>query len=446
MKSITPISLLSMGLLLGVGAASHAQTTAATRNGFEGVTNPVPAGQTPTAGPTDVLTSTIQPAGPRMPNNNSFFNIEGGTMPRLTGTAPNQIDVRSYGLLRFDLAALKSTLATAFGSSLYSFTSIKLILTQSNAAFTLGGFINLYYTSDDTTDIKSSTPFKYPGDGVFYTGNPFVPVQTPTIIPAGKEFLRSYEFVQDAFTFPSNGSGKQDVIEVLTGSKGSSDLALKIVNGTTTTLSIDPDNIANTDPNIAATYEGQTGFFSTNTTTNQNRNLYYAPYIQVTAVAGAAFGGQLKIDALPSVLVGKTPPTATLEFRKVGGGSTIVKNVALSPDLSFYVSGIPAGTYNIGVKTPNTLRRILTNVSTGTGAVALAFPTLLSGDVNNSNTVDVDDLTLLLNAYNTAVPSPQYLPAADFNLSGTVDVDDLTLLLNNYNTTGAMFPAGRARK
>ncbi len=69
--------------------------------------------------------------------------------------------------------------------------------------------------------------------------------------------------------------------------------------------------------------------------------------------------------------------------------------------------------------------------------------TLLVGDVNGSNKIDVDDLTALLTVYNTQLGDGQYLPNADLNLDYSINVDDLTLLLHNYNTTGAAKPGKR---
>jgi hypothetical protein len=56
----------------------------------------------------------------------------------------------------------------------------------------------------------------------------------------------------------------------------------------------------------------------------------------------------------------------------------------------------------------------------------------LPGDANKSGTVDVADLTLLLNNYNKA---GMIWANGDFTGDGAVNVADLTALLNNYNKT-----------
>ena len=51
----------------------------------------------------------------------------------------------------------------------------------------------------------------------------------------------------------------------------------------------------------------------------------------------------------------------------------------------------------------------------------------LPGDVNNDNTVNITDLSILLSNYNQS-----YSPA-DFNSDGIVSILDLSILLSNYN-------------
>ncbi len=63
---------------------------------------------------------------------------------------------------------------------------------------------------------------------------------------------------------------------------------------------------------------------------------------------------------------------------------------------------------------------------------------LPGGDADNSNTVDVDNTTAVLNAYNSTTTAQT--AGADGDGSGSIDVDDLTLVLNHYNTTGASEP------
>src|SRR6266550_603072 len=53
----------------------------------------------------------------------------------------------------------------------------------------------------------------------------------------------------------------------------------------------------------------------------------------------------------------------------------------------------------------------------------------LPGDLNNDNTVNVTDLSILLSNYGTTSSS------ADINSDGTVNVLDMSILLSNYGKT-----------
>jgi hypothetical protein len=75
-------------------------------------------------------------------------------------------------------------------------------------------------------------------------------------------------------------------------------------------------------------------------------------------------------------------------------------------------------------------------LTTLTGPVAILEPVFLLGDANKDGTVNVADLTLLLNNYNK---TGMVWADGDFDYDGTVNVADLTALLDNYNrTSGAV--------
>ena len=64
---------------------------------------------------------------------------------------------------------------------------------------------------------------------------------------------------------------------------------------------------------------------------------------------------------------------------------------------------------------------------------------LLPGDANNDGTVDINDLTIVLNNYGrTGMTWSQ----GEFTGGGTVDINDLTIVLANYNTSLGSSAAG----
>ena len=104
---------------------------------------------------------------------------------------------------------------------------------------------------------------------------------------------------------------------------------------------------------------------------------------------------------------------------------------------TFSISGIPTGNYSLQIKGPTSLA---TAQSLSLAADALnVTTTLLAGDADNSNTCDVLDFGILVNAYGSLLSDPTsgYDPQADFNNDGAVDVLDFGLLVNVYGQSGA---------
>ncbi len=186
MKRIPFMTLANLGLLtMGVaGLAAADDFTVATRNGaYPAGTAPLTPSATATsssipAGPTDILNGAYYRALPATPASGTtparpyangpttgssgynFFDVEG----KLPGGAPANAKFAGYGLLRFDLTGIKSQLAAHYGATPYAIKNVYVVLTQSNAAFTFGGLVNLAYTPDDTTKFGFS-PVYTPASG-----------------------------------------------------------------------------------------------------------------------------------------------------------------------------------------------------------------------------------------------------------------------------------------
>jgi len=103
--------------------------------------------------------ATVQPGGPRSgTSGKSFFNIEGS----------DNGSFASYGVARFDAAAIRQALDASFGAGLWVIDTIHLQVTQSNASFTSDGPVSIHFTGDDATSIASGTsPLAHPFAGDF---------------------------------------------------------------------------------------------------------------------------------------------------------------------------------------------------------------------------------------------------------------------------------------
>ena len=145
-----------------------------------------------------------------------------------------------------------------------------------------------------------------------------------------------------------------------------------------------------------------------------------------------------------------TPPASPKVFpvkmilRPVGGGTNTIVDTVLSSDNGIYLLNIPEGAFNVGIKSPRTLQKVVSNVNATTGIASLGNVVLDGVDSNDDNFSDVTDLLAVINHYNQKKNTPAnntlYKEAADYNFDGVNDVSDLLLIINNYNRSGQFLP------
>ena len=136
----------------------------------------------------------------------------------------------------------------------------------------------------------------------------------------------------------------------------------------------------------------------------------------------------------------------TLEFRTPGTTSavyivpvTVSPVGAGSPYGTYSTGGVAAGTYDVTLKGSKNLRVSLGTV-TVSGAVSLPDAALPAGDADDSNSIDIADFGILVNAFSgsASVPLSGYDSRADFDYNGIVDIGDFGLLVNEYGNSGTM--------
>ncbi|MBC7947533.1 MAG: DUF4082 domain-containing protein [Chitinophagaceae bacterium] len=151
--------------------------------------------------------------------------------------------------------------------------------------------------------------------------------------------------------------------------------------------------------------------------------------------------GQVALQGRPVAPNARWVIPVKVELYATGSPTPIaVFNTNTNNSGQFVVTGIPIGTYNIRVKSPHTLARIKLNQTIVTGGNSIDFGTLLEGDANDDNEVDLLDFGALLLSYNLVVGPPPYDARADFNADDEVDLLDFGLLLLNYNMAGEINP------
>ena len=86
--------------------------------------------------------------------------------------------------------------------------------------------------------------------------------------------------------------------------------------------------------------------------------------------------------------------------------------------------------YDVSVKGLGTLGNIKNNILIITGPHDVYFGTLLAGDCNGDNVVDVVDFSLFRSLFGSTAPS------ADFNGDGLVNIFDFSLFRMNFGRYG----------
>jgi N-acetylneuraminic acid mutarotase len=125
----------------------------------------------------------------------------------------------------------------------------------------------------------------------------------------------------------------------------------------------------------------------------------------------------------------------SFEFRSMNGYPSFIKTVTLANDGSFTLPDVPADMYNLAIKGSKWLRKVI-SVGISSNNITLAEATLQGGDANDDNSVDVLDLDLFIQAFDSRPGSGNWNPNADFNCDESVDVLDLDLLIRNFDIQG----------
>jgi alpha-tubulin suppressor-like RCC1 family protein len=141
------------------------------------------------------------------------------------------------------------------------------------------------------------------------------------------------------------------------------------------------------------------------------------------------------VITLESMFTNAYDQDVTAEFTPIQGGAGFIEVLSVGPDGAFQLDNVPGKVYRVRLKGTKWLARTITLDAT-VGDVADVSATLLAGDGNNDNAVDVSDLDLFIESFDTCEGDSGYSSSADFNCDGCADVLDLDILIRNFNETG----------
>jgi hypothetical protein len=185
-----------------------------------------------------------------------------------------------------------------------------------------------------------------------------------------------------------------------------------------------------TGVNTGTTAFTETGVPSINLRTYLFR--YNGTNYQASRLLPRTVSGRLTRESLVATAAAQP---ATFFFHPNDGSPDFTRTVSVPADGRFVLNDVPPKSYRVRIKSPKWLA-----LARALDLVVDDAPqwnnTLLGGDVNDDNVVDITDLLALIGAYNQAAPASGYLEAADISGDGIVDITDLLTLIGNYNRVG----------
>ncbi len=185
-----------------------------------------------------------------------------------------------------------------------------------------------------------------------------------------------------------------------------------------------------------ATFAVSTGAVSSQTTvTIQGSYGGGTASADLTVVPEQALAG---VGQLQDYAGDRTQVPITLEIRNPGT-TTVVQSLTIHLDSSggFRVrSSVAPGTYDLAFKGATWLRKVLKNVTiAANGASGLSF-SLLNGDCNGDNLINLADLNLIAAAWRSQPGSANWDPRADLNGDLRVNLTDRNIVAKNWRLRG----------
>jgi probable HAF family extracellular repeat protein len=131
--------------------------------------------------------------------------------------------------------------------------------------------------------------------------------------------------------------------------------------------------------------------------------------------------------------------SVVIQIRNPGTTTSVqTQTTNLNPDGTFMFASSLKGKYDVAVKASHWLRQVLPSVTLAGKGISggLSF-SLINGDVNGDNSINLADLVAVSAAWRSRPGSPNWNPNADLNGDGTVNLQDWMIVANNWRKTGA---------
>lgn len=159
---------------------------------------------------------------------------------------------------------------------------------------------------------------------------------------------------------------------------------------------------------------------------------------QNSSTTTASLNGTVILEGRPATPNAQWIVPLNIKLYVTGNPTPVAEyyNVMTDQNGNFTIHCLPTGTYNIAIKSPNTLQRVNTGKTLIVGSNSISIDTLYSGDANNNNVVSATDFSIFLNSQDRKYGDLKFDKRADFNGDGYVNQSDLDLMMLHYNVFG----------
>jgi hypothetical protein len=189
-------------------------------------------------------------------------------------------------------------------------------------------------------------------------------------------------------------------------------------------------SVDGSDPGAAATLAAQ----------NLPPGTYYLAVSRGEGYGAYTFSGAVPVSISGTITLQscQNPKDIPLRFRfrPTDGTSSFDLTAVLAADGSYTIPGVLPQKYDLAIKGGSWLQKVLSGIDASGGSVTGVNATLLPGDINNDNKVNISDLGLLADAFNSDPTGPKWNVNADLNRDGKVNIADLGLLADSFGKNG----------
>jgi hypothetical protein len=167
---------------------------------------------------------------------------------------------------------------------------------------------------------------------------------------------------------------------------------------------------------------------------------YFVAVLRYDGYGAYTFSGAVPVSISGIVTLqscqNQTAIPIRFQFRPADGSPSFDLTAFLAADGSYTLPGVLPKNYSLAIKGRRWLQKVISGVNASGGSVTGVNATLVPGDINNDNKVNITDLGLLSDAFNSQPGALNWNVQADLNCDGKVDITDLGILADNFNKNG----------